>query len=84
MITTTNGTQLPTAVGDTLRTTTGVTATAIRWGQIRAFGKTEQINGIDPATAARLYNFKWAAGSGTRDLATLEPVRRDHQQAVRR
>ena len=71
VITTTNGTQLPTAVGDTLRTTTGITATAIRWGQIRAFGKTEQINGIDPATAAHLYNFKWATGSGTRDLATL-------------
>lgn len=71
VITTTNGTQLSTAVGDTLRRTTGITATAVRYGQIRAFGKNEQINGIDPTTAAHLYSFKWAAGSGTRDLATL-------------
>jgi putative ABC transport system permease protein len=72
VIGTTNGTPLPVAVGDTLRTTAGITATAVRSGQIRAFGKTEQISGIDPATAAHFYNFKWTAGSGTRDLATLD------------
>ena len=72
VITTTNGTLLPTAVGDTVRTTAGIAATAVRYGQIRAFGKTEEINGIDPSTAARLYNFKWTVGSGTRDLAVLD------------
>ena len=72
VITTSNGTLLPTAVGDTLLTTRGVRAMPVRWGQIRAFGKTEQISGIDPATAAHLYNFKWTAGSGTRDLAVLD------------
>jgi putative ABC transport system permease protein len=71
VIGTTNGTPLPVAVGDTLRTA-GITATAVRVGQIRAFGKTEQISGIDPATAAHFYNFKWTAGSGTNDLATLD------------
>ena len=72
VISTTNGTPLPTAVGDTLRSAPGVTATAFRYGQIRAFGKTEQINGIDPATAAHFYNFKWAPGSRAGDLATLD------------
>ena len=72
VIGTTNGTLLPTAVGDTLRSAPGVTATAVRYGQIRAFGKTEQISGIDPATAAHFYNFKWTADSGTRDLAVLD------------
>jgi putative ABC transport system permease protein len=72
VIGTTNGTPLPLAVGDSLRTTVGITATAVRFGQIRAFGKTEQISGIDPATVAHFYNFKWTAGSGTSDLATLD------------
>jgi putative ABC transport system permease protein len=61
---------LPVAVGDTLRTA-GITATAVRYGQIKTYGKTEPISGIDPATAAHFYNFKWTAGSGTRDLAAL-------------
>jgi putative ABC transport system permease protein len=72
VIRTTNGTPLPTAVGDTLRSATGITATAFRYGQIRAFGKTQQINGIDPATVAHFYNFKWTAGSGPRDLSQLD------------
>ena len=72
VITTSNATLLPTAVGDTLLTARGVRAMPVRWGQIRAFGKTEQISGIDPATAAHLYNFKWTAGSGARDLAALD------------
>jgi len=67
----TNGTPLPVAVGDTLRAA-GITAAAVRYGQIKTYGKTEPISGIDPATAAHFYNFKWTAGSGTSDLATLD------------
>jgi putative ABC transport system permease protein len=72
VIGTTNGTPLPVAVGDKLRSTPGITATAVRYGQIKTFGKTEWISGIDPATAAHFYNFKWTAGSGTSDLAALD------------
>ena len=70
VIGTTNGTPLPVAVGDTLRAA-GITATAVRYGQARTFGKTVQISGVDPTTVAHFYNFKWTDGSGTRDLAAL-------------
>jgi len=49
----------------------GVTATGIRQGQTSTFGNTEQINGVDPATIARFYHFKWQSGSGAGALAAL-------------
>jgi len=69
VITTDNYTLLPVAVGDTLLAARGVTATPVREGQISTYGKTEQINGIDPSIFARFYKFTWANGSGPRDLA---------------
>jgi len=71
VITTGNGTPLPPAAGDTLRAAHGVTAMAVRSGQISAYGKTEQINGIDPSTITRFYTFTWMNGSGPSDLARL-------------
>jgi hypothetical protein len=56
VITSPNGTLLPAAAGNILRATTGIAATAVRYGQISAYGKTAQINGVDPATIAYFYN----------------------------
>jgi putative ABC transport system permease protein len=61
----------PTAAA-TLQGRRSVTATAIRQGQISTFGNTEQINGVDPATIARFYHFKWQSGSGAGALAALD------------
>ena len=72
MVTTgTYGTLLPVAVGDTLLAARGVTAMPARFGQITAYGKTEQINGIDPSTITHFYKFTWTNGSGPGDLAQL-------------
>ena len=71
VITTGNGTLLPVAVGDTLLAARGVTAMPVRFGQIRAYGKTEQINGIDPSTTTHFYKLTWASGSGPGGLAQL-------------
>jgi putative ABC transport system permease protein len=71
VITTGNGTLLPVAVGDTLLAARGVTAMPVRFGQIRAYGKTEQINGIDPSTTTHFYKFTWKNGSGPGDLTQL-------------
>ena len=71
VITTDNYTLLPVAVGDTLLAARGVTATPVREGQISTYGKTEQINGIDPSIFARFYKFTWANGSGPGDFAQL-------------
>jgi len=62
---------LPPAVGDALRTAPGIEATAARQGEIRAYGKTQQMNGVDPSAIARFYNFRWASGSGSAALAQL-------------
>ncbi len=69
--TSTYGTLLPVAVGDTLLAARAVTAMPARFGEIRAYGKTEQINGIDPSTITHFYKFTWANGSGPGDLAQL-------------
>jgi putative ABC transport system permease protein len=62
---------LPPAVGDALRAGPGIEATAARQGEISAFAKTEQMNGVDRSNIARFYNFKWASGSSSRALAQL-------------
>jgi putative ABC transport system permease protein len=47
-----------------LRTAAGTgTVTAIREDQMRAFGRTMIVDGIDPATIGRVYRFHWSAGS---------------------
>ena len=62
---------LPPSVGETLSAARGISATAVRAGQVDAYGKTEQITGVDPANVAHFYNFTWAPGSGPADLARL-------------
>jgi putative ABC transport system permease protein len=71
VLTNSSGNTLPTTVGEALRGVPGVAAVAVRTGQVRAYGKTEQITAVDPATVARFYNFTWAPGSGSADLARL-------------
>jgi putative ABC transport system permease protein len=47
-----------------LRTAAGAgTVVAIREDQMRAFGHTTLVDGIDPATIGRVYRFHWSAGS---------------------
>ena len=62
---------LPPAVGDALRAAPGIEATAARQGEISAYGKTQQMNGVDPSAIAHFYNFKWVSGSGPAALAEL-------------
>jgi len=62
---------LPPAVGDALRAAPGIEATAARQGEIRAYGKNEQMNGVDPSRIAHFYNFKWVSGSHSGALAEL-------------
>ena len=59
------------AVGQALARRGPATATAVRVGQISAYGKDGQINGVDPATIGRFYRFTWASGSGSSALAGL-------------
>ncbi|HUA48768.1 MAG TPA: FtsX-like permease family protein [Solirubrobacteraceae bacterium] len=65
------GATLPPAVGEMLSATPGVSATAVRAGEVNAYGKTEQITAVNPANVAHFYNFIWAPGSGPADLARL-------------
>ena len=58
------------AVGAALRNA-HVAATSIRAGQIVAFGKTEEINGVDPAHVSRYYRFRWASGSNGAAISEL-------------
>jgi hypothetical protein len=62
----------PPAVRRTLAATPGISTTAARQGSARVYGATEQVNGIDPAMAARFYNFKWASGLGPDALSELD------------
>jgi putative ABC transport system permease protein len=56
----------------TLRKTPGVTAvTAIESDQVKAFGKKDSIDGIDPVTVDQLVNYKWQAGSSGEALHKL-------------
>jgi putative ABC transport system permease protein len=66
-----SGGTLPPSVGETVSATPGVSASAVRAGQANAYGKTEQITGVDPANVTHFYNFTWASGSGPADLARL-------------
>jgi putative ABC transport system permease protein len=59
------------AVGNALHTRPGITATSVREGQIIAFGKPDQINGVDPSTITHFYRFKWTPGSGPSSVAQL-------------
>jgi putative ABC transport system permease protein len=69
---TANNLLLPPAVGDALHGAPGIAATAVREGQVSAYGKTETITGVDPGTVARFYNFTWAPGSGPGAVAQLD------------
>jgi putative ABC transport system permease protein len=59
------------AVGDALRARPGVAVSSVREGQIIAFGKSDQINGVDPSTISRFYRFTWTPGSGPGAAALL-------------
>jgi putative ABC transport system permease protein len=63
----------PPETAQTLRATAGVSAvTTIESDQIKAFGKKDTINGIDPGTVGRLVNYKWQSGSSDASLANLD------------
>ena len=62
---------LPPAVGNALRAAPGIEATAARQGQIRAYGQTAQMNGVDPSAIAHFYNFRWVSGSRAGALTQL-------------
>ncbi|MHB1837561.1 MAG: ABC transporter permease, partial [Solirubrobacteraceae bacterium] len=49
----------------------GISATAVRQGQISVGGKTAVVTGVDPAQIARFYNFTWAPGSSAKALTQL-------------
>ena len=59
------------AVGNALRARPGVALSSIREGQMIAFGKTDQISGVDPSTIIRFYRFTWTPGSGPGAVAQL-------------
>jgi putative ABC transport system permease protein len=45
-------------------------ASDVRGDKVRAFGKDVSVDGVDPATIARVYNFRWKQGSDA-SLAAL-------------
>src|SRR5439155_8219340 len=57
-------TPFPPESAQALRSTSGVNAvTTIESDQVKAFGKKDSIDGIDPATVDRLINYEWQPGS---------------------
>jgi putative ABC transport system permease protein len=65
-------TPFPPETAQTLRSTAGVkSVTTIESDQIKAFGKKDAIDGIDPATVDQLINYKWQPGSSSASLQGL-------------
>jgi putative ABC transport system permease protein len=66
-------TSFPPESAQALRSVSGVSAvTTIQSDQIKAFGKKDSINGIDPATVDQLLKYKWQAGSSAASLRSLD------------
>jgi putative ABC transport system permease protein len=66
-------TPFPPESADTLRNTPGVKAvTTIESDQIKAFGKKDSIDGIQPQSVDQLLNYKWQAGSSDDALHKLD------------
>jgi putative ABC transport system permease protein len=66
-------TPFPPESANTLRATPGVKAvTTVESDQVKAFGKKDSIDGIQPATVDRLLNYVWQPGSSNEALQTLD------------
>ena len=65
-------TPFPPESADTLRMTPGVKAvTSIESDQVKAFGKKDSIDGIQPASVDQLLNYEWQSGSSDAALHNL-------------
>jgi len=65
-------TPFPPESAQALRSTSGVNAvTTIESDQVKAFGKKDSIDGIDPATVDRLINYEWQPGSSNLAVRSL-------------
>jgi putative ABC transport system permease protein len=65
-------TPFPPETAQALRSTQGVNAvTTIESDQIKAFGKKDSIDGIDPGSVNKLVNYDWEPGSSDASLANL-------------
>ncbi|HSD76416.1 MAG TPA: FtsX-like permease family protein [Solirubrobacteraceae bacterium] len=61
----------PAGAGTAAARAPGVTlASSVRGDRARAFGADVNVNGVDPATIGRVYDYRWTAGSD-RSLAAL-------------
>jgi putative ABC transport system permease protein len=66
-------TPFPPETAQALRATAGVKAvTTIESDQIKAFGKKDAIDGIDPATVDQLIKYNWQPGSSAASLRSLD------------
>jgi putative ABC transport system permease protein len=66
-------TPFPPETAATLSATPGVkSVTTIESDQIKAFGKKDAIDGIDPATVDQLIKYKWQPGSSSASLRGLD------------
>ena len=54
---------IPASVGKVAGSAPGATASSLAQSEVKAFGHTVQINGVDPATFAGAYRFDWTHGS---------------------
>ncbi|MFL5825092.1 MAG: ABC transporter permease [Thermoleophilaceae bacterium] len=74
VVTSDNGfTQFPASAVKALPAAPGVgVASAVFDDSAKAFGKSIRVDGVDPATIARTYNFQWSQGSDA-TLAALGP-----------
>src|SRR3954447_2158612 len=50
----------------------GATVTSIESDQVKAFGKKDAIDGIDPSTVDQLVRYEWLAGSSEQPLRNLD------------
>ena len=65
-------TPFPAGAADKLRATTGVkSVTTIESDQVKAFGKKDSIDGVDPGTVDQLVNYEWQKGSSDQSLHAL-------------
>jgi putative ABC transport system permease protein len=66
-------TPFPPETTQALRSTPGVkSVTSIESDQVKAFGKKDSIDGIDPGSVDQLINYKWQAGSSNEALHKLD------------
>jgi putative ABC transport system permease protein len=67
-----DSTLLPPAVGRALRGRPVAAAASVRAGNVRAFGRTQLLTGVDPALIGRFYRFRWTDGSTPAALTRLK------------